>query len=73
MQLIEPKVKPPLDEGFRPAVLASQNFRRMVQPVGVRAVIGLERDGDGFSRFETLVYPEVIRILNPIINMLNAL
>ena len=58
MQLIEPKVKPPLDEGFRPAVLASQNFRRMVQPVGVRAVIGLERVGDGFSRFETLVYPE---------------
>ena len=58
MQLVEPKVKPPLDEGFRPAVLASQNFRRMVQPVGVRAVIGLERVGDGFSRFETLVYPE---------------
>jgi len=58
MQLVEPKVKPPLDEGFRPAVLASQNFRRMVQPVGVRAVIGQERVGDGFSRFETLVYPE---------------
>ena len=36
MQLIEPKVKTPLDEGFRPAVLASQNFRRMVEPIGVR-------------------------------------
>ncbi|HXF84551.1 MAG TPA: ROK family protein [Anaerolineales bacterium] len=58
MELIKPKVKPPLDEGFRPAVLANRNFQRRVKPVGVRAVIGLERSEGEFSRFETLVYPE---------------
>ncbi len=58
MQLIEPKVKPPLDENFRPAVLANQNFQRKVKLVGVRAVIGLERGAGEVSRFETLVYPE---------------
>jgi len=58
MELIEPKVAPPLDEGFRPAVLADQNFQRKAQPVGERAVIGLERGAGEVSRFETLVYPE---------------
>jgi len=58
MQLIEPKIKPPLDDGFRPAVLANQNFRRTAELVGVRAVIGLERDGGEVSCFETVVYPE---------------
>jgi len=58
MQLIEPQVKPLLDENFRPAVLANQNFQRNVQPVGVRAAIGLERGEGEFSRFEMLVYPE---------------
>jgi predicted NBD/HSP70 family sugar kinase len=58
MQLIEPKLKPPLDENFRPAVLANQNFQREVRPIGARAVIGLERGAGEVSRFETLVYPE---------------
>ncbi|HJS19993.1 MAG TPA: ROK family protein [Anaerolineales bacterium] len=58
MQLIEPKIKPPLDDAFRPAVLANQNFRRQVRSVGVRAVIGLERSAGEVSRFETRVYPE---------------
>jgi len=58
MQLIEPKVTPPLDEGFRPAVLADKNFRRNAQPVGARAVIGLERGAGEMSRFETIVFPE---------------
>ncbi len=58
MQLIEPKVKPPLDDGFHPAVLASQNFQRKVRPIGVRAVVGLERGEREVSRFETVVYPE---------------
>ncbi|MFN8435520.1 MAG: ROK family protein [Anaerolineales bacterium] len=58
MQLIEPKITPPLDEGFRPAVLADKNFRRNAQPVGVRAVIGLERGAGEVSRFETIVFPE---------------
>jgi len=58
LQLIPPKIVPPLDEGFRPAVLANQNFRRSSQPVGVRTVIGLERGAGEISRFETAVYPE---------------
>jgi len=58
MQLIEPKIKPPLDDGFRPAVLANQNFQRRVKSVGVQAVIGLERGEGEVSRFETVVYPE---------------
>jgi predicted NBD/HSP70 family sugar kinase len=58
MQLIAPKVTPPLDEGFRPAVLANKNFQRMVKPVGVRAVIGLERGAGEVTRFETQIYPE---------------
>lgn len=58
MQPIEARVKPPLDEDFRPAVLANRNFQRGVSSVGVRAVIGLERNGGEISRFETRLYPE---------------
>ncbi len=58
MQLIAPKITPSLDSDFRPAALANRNFQRQVQPVGERAVIGLERSADEFSRFETFVYPE---------------
>lgn len=58
MQLIEPKVVPPLDADFRPAVLADKNFQLNAHPVGVRAVLGLERGAGEVSRFETVVYPE---------------
>ena len=58
MELLEVTVKPPLDDTFRPAVLENRNFQRRVKPVGVRAVIGLERSEGEFSRFETMVYPE---------------
>lgn len=58
MKLIIPKVVPPLDEGFRPAVLANRNFQREVGANGERAVIVLERSGGEFSRFETRVHPE---------------
>ena len=58
MELIEANVKPPLDEGFRPAVLANRNFQRRVKPIGVRVVIGLERSAGEISHFETIVYPE---------------
>ena len=56
--LISPKIFPPLDDGFRPAVLANRNFQAQVKPVGVPLVIGLERSAGEFSRFETTVYPE---------------
>ncbi len=58
MQLIEARVRPPLDEDFRPAVLANRNFQSQVRPLGVKTVIGVERSGGEISRFETFVYPE---------------
>lgn len=58
MQLLEPKVLPPLDENFRPAVLSRQNFQREIKSVGVRTIIGLQRSAEEFSRFETFIYPE---------------
>ena len=58
LELIPPKITPPLDEGFRPAVLANRNYQAQVKPVGVPLVIGLERSGGEVSRFETSVYPE---------------
>ena len=58
MELVTPQIIPPLDEGFRPAILANRHFRALVNPVGVPLVIGLERSGGEFSRFETVVYPE---------------
>ena len=58
LQLPSPRVQPPLDENFRPAILANQNFQREVKSIGVNLVLGLERSGGEFSRFETVVYPE---------------
>lgn len=58
LKLVSPQVLPPLDEEFRPAVLANQNFQREVESVGVRIVIGVERNGGDVSRFETKAYPE---------------
>ena len=56
--LIQPKIIPPLDEGFRPAVLANRAFQHEVAGLGVPLVIGLERDSGGFTRFETQVFPD---------------
>ena len=58
MQLIIPQIVPPLDEDFRPAVLANRNFQREVDSAGVSLVLGLERSVENFSRFETRVLPE---------------
>jgi predicted NBD/HSP70 family sugar kinase len=58
MELMRARVIPPLDEDFRPAVLANRNFQRSVDHIGVRAVIGLERSAGQISRFETRLYPE---------------
>ena len=58
LQLAPPRVKPPLDENFCPAILVNQNFRREVESIGARLVLGLERSESEFSRFETKVYPE---------------
>jgi predicted NBD/HSP70 family sugar kinase len=57
---IEPKIIPPLDHDFRPAVLANRGFLDEVDRsnVGVQLVIGLERSDGYLSRFETKVFPE---------------
>jgi predicted NBD/HSP70 family sugar kinase len=54
MKLVEPKVKPPLDESFRPAVLANRAFLKDAEANGVPLVIGLQR-GEEFTRFVTKV------------------
>ncbi len=58
MQLIEPAIVPPLDPGFRPAVLANHAFENRVRPYGEPAVIGLERSGGELSRHTLTLYPE---------------
>lgn len=59
-QLIPPRFVPPLDEGFRPAVLANRAFLREVEAsqAGVPLVFALERRDGSVSRFETRVFPE---------------
>ncbi len=58
--LIAPKKAPPLDDLFRPAVLANHHFLDEVgfDGAGVPLVIGLQRMEGEISRFETLVFPE---------------
>ncbi|HSF81077.1 MAG TPA: ROK family protein [Anaerolineales bacterium] len=58
LELIQPKFNPPLDEQFRPAVLANRHFQEQVERIGTRLVIGLERHEGKISRFETQVFPE---------------
>jgi len=59
-KLVKSKFVPPLDENFRPAVLANRNFRQEIEAegVGVPLVIGLERPNGSVSRFETTVFPD---------------
>ncbi|MCU0489335.1 MAG: ROK family protein [Anaerolineales bacterium] len=57
-KLIEPRQIPPLEAEFRPAVLANRAFRQATAEAGVPLVLGLERDHQQVSRFETHVFPE---------------
>lgn len=58
-RLIAPRFVPPLDDGFRPAVLANRAFLEEVDAAGggVPLILGLERDGGAISRMETRVLP----------------
>ncbi len=58
LTLPTPKLLPPLDPDFRPAVLANHAFLSEAQAVGVPLVVGLERSEGEFSRYETWVFPE---------------
>ena len=59
MELIEPAVTPPLDQGFRPAVLANHAFQS-AGPIrwGAGSHSGLERSGGEFSRYSETSIPE---------------
>ena len=54
----EPKLRPPLDPGFRPVVLANHHFQREATLVGASAVICLEREGGDISQFDLVLFPE---------------
>ncbi len=58
--LIPPRILPPLDPAFRPAVLANRAYLDGVWSSrhGVPLIIGLERSDGAASRYETLVYAE---------------
>ncbi|MDW8289424.1 MAG: ROK family protein [Armatimonadota bacterium] len=58
MELVKPRVVPPLDESFRPAVLANRAFREKVKASGqgVPMVIGVERADGTRSVYHTEVF-----------------
>jgi predicted NBD/HSP70 family sugar kinase len=58
IRLIEPRFVPPLDAGFRPAVLANLAFRADVDSSGQGEplVLALERDDASVSRCETVAF-----------------
>jgi predicted NBD/HSP70 family sugar kinase len=58
LNLVKPQFMPPMDDEFRPAVLANRAFEKETATVSVPLVIGLERDDGKLSRFETRVFPE---------------
>jgi len=55
LALVPPRIAPPLDADFRPAVLANRAFRQAVSAMPVPVSIALERADGGVSRFETVV------------------
>ncbi len=59
MELIKPKITPPVDPSFRPAVLANRAFREAVKASGqgVPLVLGIERADGTRSIYKTEVWP----------------
>lgn len=55
LTLVAPKIAPPLDSDFRPAVLANRVFRQAAQKGPVPVRIGLERADGQVSVFDTIV------------------
>ena len=56
--LVKPHFTPPLDDAFRPAVMANRLFEQEAAPTGVPLIFGLERDSGRLSLFEIRVFPE---------------
>ncbi|UCD40657.1 MAG: ROK family protein [Chloroflexota bacterium] len=59
-KLVKPKIVPPLDSGFRPAVLANRAYLDEVNSSGdgVPLLIGLERCDGYISHYQTKVFPD---------------
>jgi predicted NBD/HSP70 family sugar kinase len=57
---VAPQIVPPLDPGFRPAVLANRAYRDAVSSSGRATTlrIGLQRPRGAVSTFETVVHPD---------------
>jgi predicted NBD/HSP70 family sugar kinase len=55
--LLRPQIHPPLEDDFRPAVLANRKYQAETTSIGVPLVIGLERCNGEISRFESRVFP----------------
>jgi hypothetical protein len=60
LNLIKPNFVPPLDDEYRPAVLANRQFQKEVAESGqgVPLAIALERADGSVSRFETAIFPD---------------
>lgn len=59
-ELVKPMHLPPLDEEFRPPVLAHRHFQQRIEStgVGVPLVLAFERLNGSVSLYETHVFPE---------------
>ena len=59
-QLVPPRFRPPLDPGFRPAILANRAYLREVEASGggVPLLLALERPDGSVSRYESRVFAE---------------
>jgi len=57
--LVSPRVRPPLDDQFRPAILARRAFENGANSTGkpVTVSLALERSDGSISRYETVVFP----------------
>src|SRR5438093_1403904 len=55
--LVPPGVPPPLDPGFRPAVLANRAFRGSIKQGGIPVQVALERADGSVSRFDLGMAP----------------
>ncbi|MGE5251172.1 MAG: ROK family protein [Bacteroidota bacterium] len=57
LELAAPRIGPPLDPGFRPAVLYDRLFRTALGEAGAPLALGLERGTGQFSRLDLHVFP----------------
>ena len=57
LNLVAPKLQPPLDDAFRPASLSNRLFESEAENARIPLVFGLEREAGKLSRYEAWVFP----------------